>query len=85
MGYGTAIPFVEYLVGRRNGWYHPQRPPSYGINNGKSLRLKMEEEAENLFIRRVAESSFPSAGDPSYKAWVNTIKAYFSKRMNDMR
>lgn len=65
-GKAMAIPFVEYLVGRREGWYPPAGRPSFGSQKHRTLEEKMEEEVQNLFAQRVAESSLPPAGDRAY-------------------
>ena len=59
----TPIPFVDYLIGSRNGFYPPAPKPSFRPKE-KSLHDKMMEEAESVFVRRVAEQCFPP-GDPS--------------------
>ena len=65
-GKGIAIPFIEYLVGRRNGLYSPGQQPTYGTSTKASLKERMEEEAVNVFVRRAVEVSLPPSGDPSY-------------------
>jgi hypothetical protein len=79
VGYGKAIPFVEYLVGRRNGWYPPRPTPSF-TRPEKSLSDKMVEEAEKVFARRVAEGSLPPVGDPRYNDQINLLKSRLYKR-----
>jgi hypothetical protein len=65
-GKANAIPFVEYLVGRREGLYPPQGRPSYGSRKQITVMEKTEDELEKLFARRTAESILPVAGHPSY-------------------
>jgi hypothetical protein len=74
-GYGTAIPFVEYLAGRRNGWYPPAPRPNFGQK--KSLRQEMKEEVHKVFVRRVAEQCLPPLGDPKYRDCVSNLKNCF--------
>ena len=62
-GKGIAIPFIEYLVGRRNGLYSPGQQPTYGTSTKASLKERMQEEAVNVFVRK---ASLPPSGDPSY-------------------
>ena len=82
-GQGIAIPFIEYLVGRRNGLYPPGQRPTYGASTKASLQEKMEEEAENVFVRRVAEESFPPSGDPSYSETAKMLKFNILRRMQN--
>ena len=63
-GRSNAIPFVEYLVGRRSGQYQPGPKPVF---SGGNTRLdKMIKEAEQIDIKRVVEQSLPPPGDPGY-------------------
>lgn len=78
MGYGKAIPFVEYLVGRRYGWYLPGARPRFAPT-GKSLSDKMVDEAENVYAKRIAEGCFPPV-DPRYIDAINLLKTRFYKR-----
>jgi hypothetical protein len=80
-GQRIAIPFIEYLVARRNGLYPPGQRPAYGASTKASLQEKMEEEAENVFVRRVAEESFPPSGDPSYGETAKMLKFNILRRM----
>jgi hypothetical protein len=78
-GKANAIPFVEYMVGRREGLYPPNVTPSYGSRKERTLQEKAKDELENIFAHRAAESYLPKIGDPVYaplmKAVVNNIKA----------
>jgi hypothetical protein len=65
-GKANAIPFVEYLVGRREGLYPPQGRPSYGSGKQRTVMEKTEDEVEKVFARRTAESILPVVGDPKY-------------------
>jgi hypothetical protein len=76
MGFGFAIPFVEYLVGRRNGWYPPGSRPSFGPKV-KSLREEMKEEVRKVFIKRVAEQFLPPSWDPKYRECTKDLKNCF--------
>jgi hypothetical protein len=64
-GKANAIPFVEYLVGRREGLYPPNARPSYGSAR-RTVMEKTEDEVEKVFARRTAESILPAAGDRAY-------------------
>ncbi len=66
-GNANAIPFVEYLVGRREGGSYllAGRPP-FGSQKQRTLMEKTEDELENMFARRAAESFLPSVGDRAY-------------------
>ena len=81
-GQGVAIPFVEYLVGRTNGSYPPGQRPAYGSRSKASIREKMEEEAENIFVRRVAEQTFPPPGDPTYIEQAKMLKTFMLSRIH---
>ena len=65
-GNANAIPFVEYLVGRREGSYLPAGRPPFGSQKQRILMEKTEDELENMFARRAAESFLPSVGDRAY-------------------
>lgn len=81
-GKANAIPFVEYLVGRRDGLYPPNVRPSYGSRKQRTLLEKTEDELENMFARRAAESYLPALHDPAYRplisAAINNINAHNS-------
>ena len=78
-GKANAIPFVEYLVGRREGLYPPNARPSYASRKERTLMEKAEDELVNMYVHRAAESFLPTVGDPVYgplmKAAVNNIRA----------
>lgn len=82
-GIGVAIPFVEYLVGRRNGWYPPRQTPFSGISIGRSFREKMEEEAEQVCLRRIVESCLPPSGDPLYDQYAGALMSSIMKRISE--
>jgi hypothetical protein len=65
-GKANAIPFVEYVVGRKEGLYPQAQRPSYGSQKKRSLVDKMEDELQNVYARKVAESYFPPVGDRAY-------------------
>lgn len=70
-GKANAIPFVEYLVGRRDGLYPPNVRPSYGSRKQRTLLEKTEDELENMFARRAAESYLPALRDPAYRPLIS--------------
>jgi hypothetical protein len=70
-GKAYAIPFVEYLVGRRDGLYPPNVRPSYGSQKQRTLLEKTEDELENTYARRAAESYIPALRHPVYRPLVN--------------
>ena len=82
-GKGIAIPFIEYLVGRRNGLYSPGQQSTYGTSTKASLQERMEEEAENVFVRRVVETSLPPSGDPSYGQTAKMLNFSILRRMQN--
>jgi hypothetical protein len=65
-GKANAIPFVEYLVGRREGLYPPNARPSYGSAKQRTVMEKTEDEVEKMFAQRTAESILPAARDRAY-------------------
>lgn len=71
-GKANPIPFVEYVVGRREGLYPPAQKPSYGSQK-RSLEDKMEDEVQNVFARKVAESFLPPVGDRAYDAPIKDL------------
>lgn len=71
-----VIPFVEYLAGRRIGWYPPNPRPSFKPVQ-KDLQEEMKEEVRKVFIRRIAEQTLPPVGDPRYAACVKDLKNCF--------
>ena len=64
-GKANAIPFVEYLVGRRDGLYPPNARPSYGSAQ-RTIMDKTADEVEKVFARRTAETILPPVGDCAY-------------------
>jgi hypothetical protein len=80
-GRANAIPFVEYLVGRREGLYPPQGRPSYSSGKQRTVMEKTEDEVEKIFAQRTAESMLPAAGDLKYfPAMIEVLK-----HINDRR
>ncbi|HET7241805.1 MAG TPA: hypothetical protein VFI64_00550 [Nitrososphaeraceae archaeon] len=67
-GKANAIPFIEYLVGRREGLYPPNARPSYGSQKQRTLVEKAEDEFVSMLAHRAAESITPAVGDPAYRA-----------------
>ena len=83
-GKGDAIPFVEYLVGRRTGQYEHTPKPNF-ISSDSTLD-KMKKEAEQIFIKRVVEQSLPSPGDPAYAELAKSVRMFLAKRaLNELR
>jgi hypothetical protein len=76
---GTAIPFVEYVVGRRNGQYVPHARPDFGTGRDSQLS-KVKSEVESLFIRRVVEHCLPPPGDPSYGEQAGALRPILYRR-----
>ena len=75
-GKANAIPFVEYLVGRREGLYPPNARPSYGPKK-RTIVEKTEDEFVNMYIHRAAESFLPPVGDDVYRS---LMKGYLTIR-----
>lgn len=70
-GKADAIPFVEYLVGRRGGSYPPNARPSYGFRRERNLIEEAEDELVNLYVHRA--SYLPAVGDPAYRPLINEV------------
>jgi hypothetical protein len=79
-GKANAIPFVEYVVGRKEGLYPPAQKPSYGSQKKRSLEDKMEDELQNVFARNVAESYLPRVGDRAYHAAIIDLKDHIDNQ-----
>lgn len=77
-GDGTAVPFVEYLVGRTSGKYLPGVQPVF-----MSSLDKLIKEAKAVRIRRVVEQSLPPSGDPSYDEQAKLLKIILFKSSCD--
>ena len=56
-GKANAIPFVEYLVGRKEGLYPPKGKPSFGSKK-RTIVDKTEDEIENLYARRAEKQHY---------------------------
>jgi hypothetical protein len=78
-GNANAIPFVEYLVGRREGLYPPNARPSYGSAQ-RTVMDKTADEVEKVFARRTAESILPAAGDRAYLPAMIELLNHFNNR-----
>ncbi len=72
-GKANAIPFVEYLVGRREGSYPPNARPSYGSRRERTLMEKTEDELVNMYIHRAAETFLPAVGDVAYRSLMKGV------------
>jgi hypothetical protein len=64
-GDGLPIPFVEYLVGRRNGNYLPRNTFNPTPHYHRLVNMLLEE-IERDFARKVATKVNKPAGDPGY-------------------
>lgn len=65
-GKANAIPFVEYLVGRRQGLYPPKGRPSFGSKK-RTIVEKTQDEFINTCIRRAVETFLPPVGNDVYR------------------
>jgi hypothetical protein len=81
-GKANAIPFVEYLVGRREGLYPPNVRPSYGSAKQRTLMEKTEDEVEKTFAQRTAESILPAAGHRAYLPAQIEVLTHFKNRQH---
>lgn len=82
---GSAIPFVEYVVGRRSGKYSPGPVPTYAPKE-KSLLDRAKEEATRVYTTRVAEKSLPPIADPRWEKDAEVLRMYLLKYLaKDLR
>lgn len=65
-GKANAIPFVEYLVGRRRGSYPPKGRPSFGSKK-RTIVEKTQDEFIIMCIRRAVETYLPPVGNDVYR------------------
>ena len=81
-GKANAIPFVEYLVGRKEGLYPPKGKPSFGSKK-RTIVDKTEDEIENLYARRAAETAlqYTPAGHDSYLPTVTEVANNIRNRL----
>jgi hypothetical protein len=77
-GKGNAIPFVEYLVGRRTGHYQPGPKPAFSSANSRLDR--MIKVADQIDIKRVVDQSLPPPGDPGYADRAKLLRMILTKR-----
>jgi hypothetical protein len=52
-GLGQVVPYLEYLIGRKEGNYRPQEVPQF-TRSGAPYLNKIEAEVENQVIREIA-------------------------------
>jgi hypothetical protein len=71
-GNANAIPFIEYLVGRREGLYPPKGRPSFGSKK-RTIVEKTQDEVENMYVRRAAETFLPPVGDDAYRSLIKGV------------
>jgi hypothetical protein len=76
-GEGKAIPYIEYLIGRRDGEYTLNHKPEFG--NSSINLTKMMKEAERVMINRVIEQCVPPAGDPSYAEQAKLLRLLLTR------
>jgi hypothetical protein len=81
-GKASAIPFIEYLVGRREGLYPPGERPTFSSEKHRTLADKMQDELENTFARRVVETSLPPVGDCAYHSGVVDLTDSMNNQRN---
>lgn len=74
-GKGIAIPFVEYLAGRRQGKYLPQKVPRSVDSNTRILEMVLTE-VDKDFARKLANRLNPPANDPIYEEVASVLRIY---------
>jgi hypothetical protein len=74
-GKGIAIPFVEYLAGRRQGKYLPQKVPRSVDSYTRILEMVLTE-ADKDFARKLASRLNPPADDPIYEEVASVLRTY---------
>ena len=86
-GRANAIPFIEYIVGRREGLYPPNARPSFGSK--KRTIVGTEDEYVNMYIHRAAETFLPPVGDVAYRSLMkgalnDKVRRSWMKRSNHL-
>ena len=76
-GMGGIIPFVEYVIGRREGNYPPQERPKFSRSES-AFTDKIMAEIENDMARKIANAVNRPANDPVYSGFA----AYFRAKKN---
>ena len=71
-GKGSAIPFVEFVVGRRTGHYLPQPKPDLGS--------MIQNEVRRIYFKRLIEGFLPPPGDPWYAQQLNLLRPILTKK-----
>jgi len=73
-GKGLPIPFVEYLIGRRDGKYLPREVKS--VQSHEPFVNMLLEEIDKDFARKVATRVNKPANDPGYNEIASLIINY---------
>lgn len=87
-GKANAIPFIEYIVGRREGLYPPNARPSFGSKK-RTIVEKTQDEYVNMYIHRAAETFLPPAGDVAYHslmkgAFNDKVRQYLDETLKSL-
>ena len=89
-GEGKAIPFVEYAVGRRQGYYEPARPSNSHASESLFLNeiyKKAAKEAENLIVKDIALRIYTdlSQNQTAFQNFKILTEAYLLEKNNFYR
>lgn len=79
-GNGLPIPFVEYLIGRRDGKYLP--PEVKSTQSHDPLFDILWREIDKDFARKVANRVNPPADDQEYNQIVSLIRNHKKYKMH---
>jgi hypothetical protein len=85
-GKANVIPFIEYIVGRREGLYPLNARPSFGSKK-RTIVEKTQDECVNMYIHRAVETFLPPVGDVAYhslmkRALNDKVVSIWMKRSN---
>lgn len=79
LGIGGIIPYIDYVIGRREGKYSPQGPPLIR-SEGPFIR-KIMAEIENDMARKIANAVNKPMGDSVYSTFGEFFRA---KKIDEM-
>ncbi len=77
---GAIIPYIDYVIGRREGKYSPlERPPL--VRSEAAFTSKIMAEIENDIARKIANAVNRPMGDPAYSTFAEFFRA---KKIHEM-
>lgn len=70
---GAIIPYIDYVIGRREGKYPPQERPPLIRSEAPFIR-KIMAEIENDMARKIADAVNKPMGDPVYSTYAEFFR-----------